>query len=104
MATTSTPSGTAPSATLKAYEDKINAQIQEAKTRLEQYEAKAKQQGAQAEIGAIDNLKTAKQSIDRKLQDLKTTHETQVARARADIDAAVVRLRTSLDELAAKFR
>ncbi len=93
----------APSATLKAYEDKINAQIGEAKAKLEQFEATAKEKKAQAEIVTISSLKTAKENIDRKLQDLKTTHDTHAARAKADIDADVARFEASIDELAAKF-
>jgi hypothetical protein len=104
MTPASTPSGTAPSATVKIYEDKINAQIQEAKAKLDQFEAQAKKQGAQAELTAINHLKTAKQNIDRKLQDLKTTHETHVARAKADIEAEVTNFKASIDELAAKFK
>jgi hypothetical protein len=48
MATASTP-GTDTSATLKVYEDKINAQIRDAKARLDQFEAKAATQRTQAE-------------------------------------------------------
>src|SRR5262249_22499135 len=77
------------SSTLKTYEDKVRAQMQDAKTRLEQFEAKAKEKGAQAEVAAVNNLKTAKANIDRKLQDLKKTHDAYVTRAKADIDADV---------------
>ena len=45
------------SATLKAYEDKIRAQVQEAKAKLDQFEAKAKEKKAQAEITALNSLK-----------------------------------------------
>ena len=102
MPTTNTHA--APHPTLKTYEDKITAQIQEAKARLEQFEAKARDKKAQGETAAIDSLKTAKQNIDRKLQDLKTTHDTNVARAKADIDADVAKFKASIDELAAKLK
>src|SRR5260370_34069884 len=94
MATTQTQQ--APSAGLKAYEDKITAHMQEAKAKLQQIEAKAqlqqieakaKETKAQAEITTLNSLKAAKQNIDRKLQDLKTTNAAHVARAKADIDA-----------------
>jgi len=93
-----------PSATLKAYQDKITAQLQEAKAKLEQFEAKAKEKKAQAEIDTINSLKTAKQHIDRKLQDLKTTHDSNVTRAKADIAADVARLTGSIEELGTKFK
>jgi hypothetical protein len=102
MATTTTQAP--PHPTLKAYEDKITAQMQEAKARLEQFEAKARDKTAQSETAAIASLKTAKQNIDRKLEDLKKTHDTNVARAKADIDADVAKFKASIDELAAKLK
>jgi hypothetical protein len=93
-----------PSATLKAYQDKINSQVREAKTRLDELETKAKEQKAQAEVAAINRLKTTRESIDRKVQDLKTAHETHVAQAKAEIDAEVAKLKSSVDELATKFK
>ena len=102
MATATTKHG--PSSTIKVYQDKVAAQLQEAKARLEQFEAKAKEQRAQTEITAINGLKTAKQNIDRRLQDLKTTHDAYVARARAEIDADVAKFKGSVDDFAAKFK
>ena len=37
-------------------------------------------------------------------KDLKTTHETHVAHAKANIDADVAKFKASVDELAAKFK
>jgi uncharacterized protein YaaN involved in tellurite resistance len=79
--TTKTQNGTETgNATLKAYEDKIKAQVQEAKAKLEQFEAKAKEKKAQADIAAVSNLKAAKQHIDQKVHDLKTIHDAHGAR------------------------
>jgi len=105
MTTTNTPSAPqAPSPTLKAYEDKVRAQVQEAKAKLEQFEVKAKEQNAETEITAINRLKTAKQDIDRKLQGLKTTQDEHLARAKADIDADVSKFKASIDTLSGKLR
>src|SRR5262249_14952141 len=93
-----------PSAALKAYQDKITSQVKEARTRLEELETKAKEQKAQAEIAAINRLKTTRENLDRKVQDLKTAHETHVAQAKAEIDAEVTKLKSSVDELAMKFK
>jgi hypothetical protein len=93
-----------PSATLKAYHDKITAQINEAKTRLGELETKAREQNAQAESAVINRLKTTRADIDRKLQNLKTTNEAHVAQAKADIDAEVAKFKSSVDELATKFK
>src|SRR5215831_4603738 len=104
MATTNPQSSAAQGAALKGYEDKIKAQLKEAKARLDLLEAKASEHTAQAEITAINSLKTARQNIDRKLQDLKTTHDAQVARAKASIDADVATFRASIDDFATKFK
>jgi wobble nucleotide-excising tRNase len=105
MATTNTPSTPqAPNPTLKAYEDKVRAQVQEAKAKLEQFEAKAKEQHAETEITAINRLKTAKQDIDRKLQGLKTAHDEHLARAKAEIDQDVSKFKASIDTLSGKLR
>lgn len=94
---------TEPGTTAKTFEEKIAAQMQEAEGRLEQFEAQAKAKRVQAEIAAVDALKTARQNIERKLRDLKTTNDAQIVRAKADIDAAAAALKTSLDEIGRRF-
>ena len=89
MATQNTQPGTG--STLQAYEDKIAAQIHAANTRIDEFEAKAKP-GGHVEITAIDGLKAARQNIERMPVDLKTTRDAQIARAKVDIDAAIVTL------------
>jgi uncharacterized protein involved in exopolysaccharide biosynthesis len=103
MATANTPTGTDTSATLKAYEDKMNAQIRDAKAKLEQFEAKAATQGAQAETKAIEQLKTTRQNLEQKMRDLKTTQGANLERAQGDISAEVAKLHTSIDKLTAQF-
>jgi hypothetical protein len=97
---TTTPTA---SATLKVYEDKVNAQIQKSKTKLEQLEAKAKEKSAQAELNAINSLKGTKENIQRKVQDLRTTNENQMARAQTAIDADVTAFKTRIEEVSAKL-
>lgn len=101
MATQTAPHRTG--TTLKAFEDKIVAQIQEAETRIEKFEAKAREKRLEAEIAAVNGLKTARQNIERKLKALATTQDAQIVRAKADIDAAAAALETSLDEFGRKF-
>ena len=89
--------------TCHAYEDKIAAQIHAANTRIDEFEVKAKPTRAQAEIAAINGLKTARQNIERMLVDLKTTRDAQVVRAKTDIDAAIVAFQGSLEDFRRKF-
>ena len=89
--------------TLQAYEDKIAAQIRAANTRIDEFEVKAKPRRAQAEITAINGLKTARQNIERMLVDLKTAGDAQAVRAKADIDKAIVTFQASLEDFRRKF-
>ena len=92
------------SVTTKAFEDKISAQLQEAKAQLSEYEARAKGKMAQAEIDTINNLKTRHQEIDKKRQVLKTVADAKIEQVKAEIDAEVAKLKTSVAELGAKLR
>ena len=101
METPNTQPATA--STLQAYEDKIAAQIHAANVRIDEFEAKAKPKRAEAEVAAINGLKTARQNIERMLVDLKTTRDAQVVRAKADIDSAIVTFQASLEDFRRKF-
>ena len=94
---------TATGSKLQAYEDKIVAVIQAANTRIDEFETKARPRRAQAEVTAINGLKAARQNIERMLDALKTTRDAQVARAKADIDAAIVAFQASLEGFRRKF-
>ena len=101
MATAQTQQGSG--STLQAYEQKIAERIHAANVRIDEFEAKARVRRAQAEMTAIDGLKVAREKIERMLAHLKTTQEAQVARAKADIDAAIVTFQASLDDFRRRF-
>jgi hypothetical protein len=94
---------TATGSRLQAYEDKIAELIRTANARIDDFEAKAKPRRAQAELTAINGLKAARQNIERMVDNLKTIRDAQVARAKADIDAAVVAFQASLEDFRRKF-
>jgi len=93
-------------ATTKAqsHEDAIGTQLRDAKAKLEQFAATAKRKGAQAQAAAITGLNTAKQYIDQKVQDLKTTSEQHRSRAKADVAADVAAFKASVENLAGSFK
>lgn len=93
-------------AEIKAYQEKINAQLQEAKAVLNGQEAHAKGKLAQSEIDTITHLKAKNQEIEKKLhQDLKVGAEVAVAaKAKSNIDAEVAKFKTSLDQLSTKIK
>ena len=93
-------------AEIKAYQEKIDAQLHEAKALLNGVEAHAKGKLAQSEIDAISRLKAKHQEIDKKVhQDLKTTGDVAVAaKVKSDVDAEITKFKASLDQLAAKAK
>src|SRR6516165_9483276 len=91
-------------AEIKAYQEKVNAQLQQAKAVLNGLEAHAKGKLAQSEIDAINRLKAKHQEIEKKVHhDLKTAGEVAVAaKVKTDIDSEVAKFKASLDQLSAK--
>jgi hypothetical protein len=91
-------------AEVKAYQEKISAQLQEAKAVLNGLEAHTKGKLAQSEIDAINRLKAKHQEIEKKVhQDLKTAGEVAVAaKVKTDIDSEMTKFKSSLDQLSAK--
>ena len=90
--------------TTKAYEEKVNAQLQHTKAQLEEFEAHAKGKMAQAELNTINHLKTKHQAIERKRQDLKTIGDAKFEQFKTEMDADLAKLKTSLAELATKLK
>lgn len=88
----------------KAYEEKINAQLQQTKAQLGEFEASARGKMAQTEIDTINQLKTRHQEIERKRQELKTAAGQKIDQVKAEIDAGLAKLKTSLSDLATRLR
>ena len=101
MATQTTSHGTG--TTLKAFEDKIVAQMQEAEALIEEFEAKAREKRMQAEIAAVNGLKTARQNIERSSK-ISRRRRTRRSSARRQHRRGCAALKTSLDESAASSR
>jgi len=104
MSTATTPKTHTPAADVKAFEDKIKAQVAEARVKLDQFEAKAREKRTEAETKTISHLKSAQQEIDRKLKDLKATNTANVEHAKSDIQAHVAKFKVGVDGLATKFK
>jgi hypothetical protein len=93
-------------AEIRAYQEKVNAQLQEAKAVLNGFEAHAKGKLAQSEIDAIARLKAKHQDVEKKVHhDLKTVGAVAIAaKVKSDIDAEFAKFKTSLDQVAAKVK
>ena len=92
------------SAGIKAFEEKVSAQLQEAKAKIDEIEAHAKGKVAQAEIDAINSLKAKRQEIEKKRHELKTAGDTKVEHLKSEIETEMARYKTSLSELATKLK
>ena len=88
----------------KAYEEKINAQLQQAKAQLNEFEANVKAKASPAQIETINRLKAKHQEIDKKRQNLKTAGDAKAGQVKAEIDADVAKLKTSLADLGTKLK
>ena len=95
---------TAQDITIKAYEEKIRAALQQIKGQLTELEGRAKGKGAQAEIDAIQRLKAKDHELEKKHQELRTVGEAKVEHLKSEIDAEIARFKASLAELSAKLK
>lgn len=91
---------------VKAYHERVDAQLHEAKALLDGIQAHAKGKLAQSEIDVISRMKAKHQEIEKKVHhDLKTAGEVAVAaKVKSDIDSEITKFRASLDQLAAKVK
>lgn len=87
-----------------SFEEKIKGQIEDAKAKLGTFQEKGKEKRNDAETAAITKLNTAKQDLDRRLQDLKGTHQAYVARAKSEIETDTAKFKASVDEFGTKFK
>lgn len=88
----------------KTFEEKVNAQLHEATSQIEAIEARAKGKLAQVEVDAINSLKTMRQEIGKKSQDLKTSGEEKAAQIKAEIESDLAKFKTSLEQFRTKAK
>jgi len=88
----------------KTFAEKVSAQLHDAKSQIEAIEAGAKGKLPQAEVEAINGLKTMRREIDKKSQDLKTSGEEKAAQVQAEIESDLAKLKTSLEQFRTKVK
>lgn len=94
----------APNVPLKAYEEKITAQLQQAKAQLTELEARGKGKLAEAQIDLFNDVKKRHREIETKLHELKTVGDAKADHVKAEIDAHLTKLKSELTDLASKVR
>jgi hypothetical protein len=93
-------------AEIKAYQEKVNAQLHETKAVLDGIEAHAQGKLAQSEIDTIARLKAKSHEIHDKVhKDLKVAGGAVLAaKAKSDFDAEVTKFKAAVNELSAKSK
>ena len=93
-------------AEVKAYQEKIGAQLQEAKAVLNGLEAHAKGKMAQSQIDTINRLKAKHQAIEKNVHhELKMAGDIAIAaKVKSDVDAEMTKFKASLDQLSATIK
>ena len=87
----------------KAYEEKVRAELQQAKSRLEELLARSKAEDRQVADDLINQLKRAHQKIEKERQKLETSAVGEIEQEKAEIDAGIDKLKAGLAQLAAKL-
>jgi hypothetical protein len=95
---------TAQDITVKAYEEKVKATLQQIRAQISELDSRARGKAAQGEIDAIQRLKSKQHELESKHAQLKGLAEAKLEQHKAEIDAEVTRVKASLAELAAKLK
>ena len=88
----------------QAVHDKLESQIKLAEDKLNTLKAQAENTKANAEIKAITDLSQKKQSIQRKLQDLKKSSGEAWNRAKDDLETHIADFQKSVKGIESKAK
>ena len=89
----------------QAVQDRIQAQIMTAQSKLEMLKVKAEAAKAIAEVKAISDLLSKKRALDEKLSALKATSgDSRWEQAKADVESRVADLEKSVQAIESKFK
>jgi ribosome-binding protein aMBF1 (putative translation factor) len=87
----------------KAFEMKLDAELELAQARMQKLEAAAREKKAKAEIAAIDAARHLVHRIEKTRHSLHESTGKKAAEVQADIETARAQLHKSLEQLAAKL-
>ena len=87
------------SAATRAYNEKVRAELQKAKSRLAELDARAKAEDEQAATELIDQLKSMHHKVEKKRQEVETSAVNEMQQERAGIDAGIAKLKGGLADL-----
>ncbi|HMD86648.1 MAG TPA: hypothetical protein VKO18_18325 [Terriglobia bacterium] len=86
---------------MATFEENVSAQLEKTKSQMKEIESLAKGIASQAEMDAINDLKSKKQELTKKLQDMTTSADTK---AKAEIEADLAKLNVLLGQVVTSLR
>jgi uncharacterized phage infection (PIP) family protein YhgE len=88
----------------KTYDEKVRAELQQAKSQLEEFEARSKAQDKQVATDLINELKRTHQKIEKEREKLETSALEEMDQEKAEIEAGLQKLRAGFAQLATKLK
>src|SRR5262245_53238405 len=88
----------------KEFQDKVRGDLRQAKTQLDQLEARSKADDKQVATDLIKQLKTQHQELAKKTQEVEISAQEEMDQEKADIEAGIRKLKGDLAQLTAKLK
>ena len=83
----------------KAYDQKIRAELQKAKSQLAELEARSKAEDEEVAQELVNQLKSRHHQIEKKREEIATSATEEIEQEQAEINAGIAKLREGLAEL-----
>jgi hypothetical protein len=88
---------------VKAYNQKVRAELQQAKSKLDELAARSKAEDKQAATDLINQLKSTHHSIEKKIEEVNTSAAEEIQEEQAEINAGISKLKEGLVSLDRKL-
>lgn len=92
------------SSDVKAFEAKLDAELEKARSRIQQLAARAREKKAQAEIDSANAARQLLEKIDKQRHSLREATGKKAEEVQSDIEATRTQLNSSLEHLASKLK
>ena len=88
----------------KEFQDRVRGDLRQAKSQLDELEARSKGADKQVATDLIKRLRTQHQEITKKAQEVEASAQAEMDEEKADIDEGLRKLKGDLAQLAAKLK
>ena len=84
---------------IKAYNQKVRTELDQARSKLEELEARSEAEDEEAVTDLINQLKVVHHKVDKKRAEINRSAVEEMQQEQAEIDAGIARLKEGLAEL-----